>query len=110
MNDQNQIISKIEHYNKKIKWHIQRLYRIRNEITHSAFQQDKSLIIYIEHLYAYLGQMISEIVFCIREKGVCSVEESLAYLKENGVTFLEILKQGTISINNILPDGIMNTI
>lgn len=110
MNDQNQIISKIEHYNKKIKWHIQRLYRIRNEITHSAFQQDKSLIIYIEHLYAYLGQMISEIVFCVREKGVCSVEESLAYLKENGVTFLEILKQGTISINNILPDGIMNTI
>ena len=107
LNDSKEISMRIDHYTQKIKWHVQRLYRIRNEITHSAFKQDKSLIIYIEHLYAYLAQIVSEVVFCIMDKDIDSVEEALAYLKESSTVFCELLKQESLSISDILPNGIM---
>lgn len=105
-----EIINRLDHYTQKIRWHIQRLYRIRNEITHSAFKQNKSLIIYIEHLYSYLAQIMSEIVFYIENKNVSSVEEALAFLKENYLTFYEIHKDGNISINDVLPNGIIELV
>lgn len=106
----NEIIKRLDHYTQKIRWHIQRLYRIRNEITHSAFKQNKSLIIYIEHLYSYLAQIMGEIVFYIANKNVSSVEEALAVLKENYLTFYEILKGGTISINDVLANGVIELV
>lgn len=105
-----EIIKKLDHYTQKIRWHIQRLYRIRNEITHSAFKQNKSLVIYIEHLYSYLAQIMSEIVFYIANKNVDSVEEALSTLKENYLTYYEILTQKTLQINDILPNGIIELI
>lgn len=105
-----EIIKRLDHYTQKIRWHIQRLYRIRNEITHSAFKQNKSLIIYIEHLYSYLAQIMSEIVFYIEHKNANSVEEALAILKENYITYYDILKQGFLTIDDILPNGIVECI
>ena len=105
-----EILKRFDHYTQKIRWHIQRLYRIRNEITHSAFNQNKSLIIYIEHLYSYLAQIISEIVFYIEHKNVSSVEEAIAILKENYNTYYDLLKQSCLEINNVLPNGIIECI
>lgn len=110
LNDPNELIGKLDHYTQKIRWHVQRLYRIRNEITHSAFKQNRSLIIYIEHLYSYLAQIISEIVRYIKSKKVSSVEEALAVLKENYSTFYELLKQGNLSNNEVLPNGIVEIV
>lgn len=105
-----EILKRFDHYTQKIRWHIQRLYRIRNEITHSAFNQNKSLIIYIEHLYSYLAQIISEIVFYIEHKNVSSVEEALAILKENYNTYYDILKQDSLAIADVLPNGIVECV
>ena len=105
-----EILKRFDHYTQKIRWHIQRLYRIRNEITHSAFNQNKSLIIYIEHLYSYLAQIISEIVFYIEHKNVSSVEEALAILKENYNTYYDILKQDSLAIDDVLPNGIVECV
>ena len=101
------LIKKFEHYTKKIRWHIQRLYRIRNEITHSAFNENKSLVIYIEHLYSYLSQLMSEIVHYIVHKEVQSVDEAYATITENYNTYMELIKEGRMNTNEILENGII---
>ena len=107
LNDKEAIRTKFEHYTKKIRRHIQRLYRIRNEITHSAFREDKSLVIYIEHMYSYLAQPVSEVVYYVEHKNVESVEEAFAVLLENYNTYMELLKENAMSINEVLPIGII---
>lgn len=106
LNDSNKMKDKIKHYKTKIEWHIQRLYRIRNEITHSALQKDRSLVIYIEHLYSYLSQLISEIVHYIEHKNVKTIEEAYALLETNYNTFIKLLENDEFrSINDVLPTG-----
>lgn len=107
LNDKNAIKQRFDHYTNKIRWHIQRLYRIRNEITHSAFNETKSLVIYIEHLYTYLSQLMSEIVFYVVHKDVESVEEAYATIPEIYKTFYDILENGNPTISEILPNGII---
>lgn len=111
LNNSNIILEKFEHFTKKVRWHIQRLYRIRNEITHSAFQEDRSLIIYIEHLYSYLSQVISEIIYYIEHKNVDSVEEAFSILSDSYHTYITLLKEDQhVPIQDILPDGIIDII
>lgn len=107
LNNSEILYSKFEHYTKKIRWHIQRLYRIRNEITHSAFNENKSLVIYIEHLYSYLSQLMSEIVHYIVHKEAQSVDEAYATITENYNTYMELIKEGRMNINEILENGII---
>ena len=107
LNDREAIRTKFEHYTRKIRRHIQRLYRIRNEITHSAFREDKSLVIYIEHMYSYLAQLVSEVVYYIEHKNVESVEEAFAILLENYNTYMELLKENAMPIKEVLPIGIV---
>lgn len=107
LNDKNNIKQKLDHYTNKIRWHIQRLYRIRNEITHSAFNETKSLVIYIEHLYTYLSQLMSEIVFYVVHKEVESVEEAYATIPEIYKTYYEMLESGNLTVCEILPNGII---
>jgi len=107
LNSKDIIKNKFEHYTQKIRWHIQRLYRLRNEITHSAFKEDKSLVIYIEHLYTYLAQLMSEVVYYIEHKNVETVEEAYATIGDNYKTYLELMDSGNMQINDILPIGII---
>lgn len=93
LNSTNIILEKFEHYTKKVRWHIQRLYRIRNEITHSAFQNDKSLMIYIEHLYTYLAQAMSEVVYYVEHKNVNSLEEAFVTILESYNTYIALIKE-----------------
>lgn len=101
------IKKKFEHYTQKVRWHVQRLYRLRNEITHSAFQENKSLIIYIEHLYTYLAQLMSELVYYIEHRRCNSVEESFSTILENYYTYMDLIKEGHLEIKDILPNGII---
>ena len=110
LNDAGAIGDKLEHYAKKIRWHIQRLYRIRNEITHSAFQENRSLVIYIEHLYTYLAQLMSEVVYYVEHKNSESVEEAFATISESYYTYLDLIKEGRMPINELLPDGVIEFI
>ena len=110
LNDTTAIVEKFDHYTQKIRWHIQRLYRIRNEITHSAFKEDKSLVIYIEHLYTYLAQLMSEVVYYVEHKGVSSVEDAYAIILESYKTYHELLKEGHMSITEVLPHGVIELV
>lgn len=108
LNDNKKILEKLERHKIKIEWHIQRLYRIRNEITHSAFKDDKSLTIYIEHLYTYLSQLISEIVSYIEHKNAKSIEEVYAILGDNFQTFIELLREEAFENKDVLPNGVID--
>ena len=110
LNDPTAIIQKFEHYTQKIRWHIQRLYRIRNEITHSAFQEDKSLVIYIEHLYTYLAQLMSEVVYYVEHKNVSTVEEAYAIILESYRTYYELLKEDGLQVADVLPTGVIENV
>lgn len=110
LNNTQLIISKFESYTTKIRWHIQRLYRIRNEITHSAFFDDRSLTIYIEHLYTYLAQLVSEVVYYVEHKQVKSVEEAFSIILENYNTYLDLLKTGYFVPQDVLPNGVVEII
>ncbi len=81
---------KLENHYKRVNWQIQRLYRIRNEIAHAALQEQTSLIVYIEHLYDYLSTYITEIITCITERKMDSLEEALCSIKDNYDVFISL--------------------
>lgn len=104
--------SKIENHYKHIYWQIQRLYRIRNEIAHAALREQTSLIVYIEHLYHYLSSYISEIVTCLADKKLSTIEEALSLIKDNYEVFISMANSPDITFleNDVLQTGIINLI
>lgn len=108
LDDGETLQNKLNDYTKKIRWHIQRLYRIRNEITHSAFIEKQSLTIYIEHLNTYLLQVINEIIYFAANKKANTVGEALEMITENYKLFVDILKKdNTKSILDLINDGVI---
>lgn len=90
--------AKVKNHHNRVEWQIQRLYRIRNEITHSALQNETSLIMYIEHLYDYLATYITEIVTCITERKERTLEEALSIIRDNYEVFNAFVNQGEIGL------------
>lgn len=103
---------KVENHYKRVKWQIQRLYRIRNEIAHAALREQTSLIVYIEHLYDYLSTYISEIVTCLTEKNLSNIEDALCSIKDNYDVFIALAISNDKSLveNSVLVTGIINLI
>lgn len=103
---------KIDNHYNRIYWQVQRLYRIRNEIAHAALQERTSLVVYIEHLNDYLSTYIAEIVTCISEKRMGSLEEALCSIKDNYGVFLALYQNGDKSTlkTSVLSDGIISLI
>jgi len=108
LNNKDEIMKKFDNHTRKIRWHIQRLYRIRNEITHSAYNGNKSLVIYIEHLYTYLAQLMGEVVYYVKHKNVESIEEAFETILLNYYTYHELIITNTLDIQDILPDGVID--
>ena len=99
---------KVENYNKRIRWQIQRLYRIRNEIAHTALQDSASLIVYIEDLYEYLSIYISEIVTYICEKDQRNIEEALCSINDSYEIFIYFAeKEESLLKETVLKTGII---
>lgn len=105
--EKTRIIKKFEDHITKVRRHIQRMYRIRNEIAHSAFKSDNSLVVYIEHLYTYLAQLMSEIVYYVEHKKAESIEEAFATITESYYAYAEVIKDDGTAIKDVLPDGII---
>lgn len=106
LNDSKVIKNKIKNHHDRVEWQIQRLYRIRNEIVHSALQNETSLITYIEHLYDYLSIYITEIVTCMSEGKEGTLEESLAVIKDNYEVFIALIDQNE---QILIEEGVMKT-
>lgn len=103
---------KVENHYNRVKWQIQRLYRIRNEIAHAALQEKTSLIVYIEHLYDYLSTYIAEIVTCLNENKQSNLEEALCSIVDNYEVFISFAESGQSEYlkENVLKTGIINLV
>ena len=62
--DKNVMFNKIERHYSMVRRQLSRLYRIRNDIAHNAMTSAGTLMLYIEHLEAYLTGFVAEIVMC----------------------------------------------
>lgn len=104
--------SRIKMHHDKIDWQLQRLYRIRNEIAHSALQEKASLLIYIEHLFDYLSTFVSEIVTRVGSESIISIEEVLMIIQGNYIELASICsdKKSNLIIEDVLPRGIIELI
>ena len=104
--------TKVKNHHDRVEWQIQRLYRIRNEIVHSALQNETSLITYIEHLYDYLSIYITEIVTCMSEGKEGTLEESLAVIKDNYDVFIALMDQNEQFLieEKVVKTGVINLI
>lgn len=103
---------KITMHHKRIDWQLQRLYRIRNEIAHSALQERTSLLIYIEHLFDYLATFVSEIVTRVDENGIENIEQVFMNIQDNYNEFDSICSKakGKVDSAEVLPKGIIDLI
>lgn len=77
------MFSRIDQHYSNVKWQLSRLYRIRNEIAHSALNDTVSLLQYIEHLEDYLTTFVAEIIQCWEDHRDSDVEEIFEMIKDN---------------------------
>ena len=112
LNDMVVLKDKVKNHHNRVEWQIQRLYRIRNEIVHSALQNETSLIMYIEHLYDYLSTYITEIVTCLSERREGTLEEALAVIKDNYDVFIAFMEKNEYKLINekVVNTGVINLI
>lgn len=110
LNDTKLLKEKVKNHHDRVEWQIQRLYRIRNEIVHSALQNETSLIIYIEHLYDYLSTFITEIVTYVCNGQNSTLEDSLAMIRDNYDGFMALIDQGDQNLieEKVLKLGVIN--
>lgn len=108
--DIDKMAEKIKNHYEKVRWQIQRLYRIRNEIVHSALQERSLLLVYIEHLYDYLSKYIAEIVTCVDENKYETIEETLCHIKGNYELFDSLSKDDRSKslLSDILDTGVID--
>lgn len=106
LKDSNSIKDKIDRYHQTITWHIQRLYRLRNEITHESYLCDKNITPYIEHIHEFISILIIEIIYICSEKDICNISNIFALIKDS----YEIFINETKLFNNVENTGIVECI
>ena len=104
----------LNHY-RRMKWHLNRLYRIRNEIAHAAMHQDMIILRYTEHLYDYLATYISEVVRFATSREGLKFEEIITVINDNFYAFLDITEDKKnsdkkVSFGKLWTSGIMEFI
>lgn len=90
LSDEQIFINKIKSHHTTITWHLNRLYRIRNEIAHSASLQGITTVRYTEHLYDYLATLVSEIMRFSETKKLNSLGEIFAIINDSYAEFYEV--------------------
>ena len=80
----------VRNHHNTVSWHLDRLYRIRNEIAHAATTQSISTIRYIEHLYDYLATLISETSRLAKKHNSSNMGEVFSLISDNYREFEEI--------------------
>ena len=87
INNPSEFISHITSHHKTIQWHLDRLYRIRNEIAHSGIKQNFAIIRYTEHLYDYIASCVSEVVRIANDNNSIDFGEIVAVINDNYYEF-----------------------
>jgi len=113
LSDVNIFAEKIKMHRLTVNWHLDRLYRIRNEIAHSASFQRMSTIRYIEHLYDYLATFVSEIVRIAETKSISEPGEIISLINDNYKEFEDIsnakkIKDKSVALGRVWETGIID--
>ncbi|MFC0273723.1 hypothetical protein ACFFIX_20260 [Metabacillus herbersteinensis] len=78
------------HYNT-VTWQIQRLYRVRNNLVHSA-KAERDINLLIEHLHFYIRSTINELIFRLNNNDFNSLGDLYLAIEDNYYTLIEVLK------------------
>ena len=76
-----------------MRWHLNRLYRVRNEIAHSGVLQEISAIRYTEHLYDYLATLVSEVTRFSAANATGSLGEIFSLINDNYMEFYDLSRE-----------------
>lgn len=111
----NKMFERIERHCTNVRRHLSRLYRLRNEIAHSALNDGTSLIRYIEHLDDYLSGFVAEVVMCWKKNQQSGIENTFEIIKDNYREFADIKasKKGAnplLLLDNLKKTGIISLI
>ena len=90
LTDAQTLITKIQRHQTTVQWHLNRLYRIRNEIAHSGILQEMSAVRYTEHLYDYLATLVSEVTRFSEKKSTDSLGEIFSLINDNYLEFHDL--------------------
>lgn len=85
------VCQKVENHYQHVSLQLQRLYRLRNKIAHSAYSQDGSLIRFIEHLESYLEELVAEIIMRSFNSNQTEMPVVLELIRENYRSFSELV-------------------
>lgn len=103
--NEKKMYDKIVKYNDTIYWHTQRLYRLRNDITHSGYLSNSDITPYIEHLHNFVASLIIEVVHIVSNPSlkITNVGAALAYLTD----CYESFKNKYSTINSVYETGVI---
>ena len=97
---------KLENHYKMVKWQLQRLYRIRNGIAHSANNFNLSTM-HIRHLFSYLTTTILEIVAIACKNEFKTIDEICCKIVDDYRCAIELLKNSRT--NNTIEETVLKT-
>lgn len=84
------MIKRVESHYSTVRQQLARLYRIRNQIAHTAMDSNRSLNLYTEHLYDYLSTFVAEVLNYHKNKNIDTIQEIFSMIQDNFNTFSNI--------------------
>ncbi len=96
------VSKKIKNHSQRVSWHLQRMYRVRNSIVHSAYHENQNLELLVRHLNSYLKYTVNGAIFAVDRTSSNSFDEVFAMIKQNTEATTEILKDNSLLRNKQL--------
>lgn len=87
--DKEKMVKKVDAHYKNISMQLNRIYRIRNQITHLAYRTETSLLKYCEHLEDYLISFVNEVTRISIDLSMYNSSLLFEYLRDNYEAFSE---------------------
>ena len=75
LKDKNELLNFLQRHEKRLKWHIDRIYRVRNSIVHAG-KSPKYLDTLVENLHSYLDILLNQLIYDNIENGYEDIEHS----------------------------------
>lgn len=79
-------------HNNTITYHIQRMYRVRNNLVHAAVSE-KDISLLIDHLNFYVHATVNEIIEFLSDTEVTNLGELFMQVEDNYYAILAVLKE-----------------
>lgn len=75
LNNKRELLNFLQRHEKRLKWHIDRIYRVRNNIVHAG-KSPKYLGTLVENLHSYLDILLNQLIYDNIENGYEDIEHS----------------------------------